>query len=292
MALVPIDGKQPYALWEDAILRQMYPWGGSLAVKIYLNRSTISITKRTRTLKLRRTSSTTQDIDTIKEIIEIREKQEAQRQEKLAQQESLKQERAEKQEAQRQEKLAQQESRAEKQEAQRQEKLAQQNILRHKIPQQQLVSYARCLARKARAYGDICEYCGKYGLLDEYLICSKCANLFMEHSERPSTSIHCSCPICGNSVGFMAQFELRKSLYHYCSSQCAGTASHMLPMPTIQITPQQMLDRVYSALYHYSSKPNKTSHKALDSAREYLSQSENKMELVSASMASSEDGND
>lgn len=212
LASAPIDDAQPYSLWEDAIVRKMYPWGGVKAVKIYLNRTDKSIYRRAHILKVKHTQ---RPFDMGNASIK-------------------------------------------------------QKVTQQKRTQRHITSIIRDTIRKGIAQRGYCAYCGILSLLDEFEICKKCADDFMKHSERPSTMIYCTCPVCDKPIGYLPQFELRKSLCHYCSTECAKIASRMSPKPQIAITPREMLNQVYSAIYHYSSKPNRTWHKTLDTAREFV----------------------
>lgn len=50
---IPVNEQTPYSLWEDAIIRERYTWGGSQAVMLSVNRSRESVNARANTLGVR-----------------------------------------------------------------------------------------------------------------------------------------------------------------------------------------------------------------------------------------------
>jgi len=116
------------------------------------------------------------------------------------------------------------------------------------------------------SYGE-CLYCHRHAKLDFYGICQECATGFVEDSDVTHSHIFCFCPICDNPMGYFEQGELRRSLYRYCSRNCAGKASNMpiSERPYIKIDPQGMLRCVLFGIYHpkysyirHGIKPNQT----------------------------------
>ena len=296
LALVPIDGKQPYALWEDAVIRRMYPWGGTLAVRIYLNRSSKSITTRAHVLRLRRAIRTANDQDTIKQIIQFRAEREAEqqrRQERLKFREAEQQRRQERlkfreaEQQRRQERLkfreAEQQRRQERLKLREAEQQRRQERLKLREARFQRKQELICQQALPFIHLGICDYCGDTDMLDGYNICGRCAATFAVEGVGQTTIIHCSCPVCGKPMGGYTLPELRRNLYRYCSYACRKLAPDLSPIPKIDVSPSQMLQQVYYAIYNpkncdkrralkAGAVVNKTLQQCLAEAQKYAGQ--------------------